>query len=114
MQRKTQVGVGARGCILGGSHHVHAPGNTQAALLAIEGSDTVSVREVHDRQAFLGSLGINVDGEMLAAKSGESSFLNAAGDFLERVGAADGADEFVEELIGRRKDGSGLAGPGAF
>ncbi len=51
---------------------------------------------------------------MLAAKSGESSFLNAAGDFLERVGAADGADVFVEELIGRRKDGFGLAGPGAF
>ena len=93
---------------------MHAPWNAQPALLAIKGSDTIAVRKMHDRQAFLGSLGVDVDREMLAAEGYQGSFLNAAGDFLQRIGPADGGDIFVEELIRWRKDGFRFSGLGAF
>src|SRR5207248_9982162 len=103
VQRKIQVSVDARRGIFGCGHPVHASRHAEPAPLTVEGRDAVAIREMHDREAFVGGLGIDVDREMLAAKGGEGSFFDAAGDFLESCRSADGADVLLEELLGRRK-----------
>src|SRR5215472_4386938 len=68
---------------------------------------------MHDRKAFVGRLGININREMLPAERRERAFLDPAGDFLESFGSADRGDVLVEKLIGRRKNRFGFTGLGA-
>ena len=69
---------------------------------------------MHDREAFVGGLGINVNREMLAAERSEDPFFHSAGDLLQSFGSANGADVFVEKLIGWRQNRFGFTGLGGF
>src|SRR5579864_841556 len=108
VHRKIKIGVDAGGGIFCRGHHVYASRNAQPALLAVESGDAIAVREMHDGNAFIGGLGVDVDWEVLAAKGCERAFLYAAGDFLQGIRATNGGEVFVEELLCWRKDGFGL------
>src|SRR5580704_1880245 len=59
-------------------------------------------------------LAVDINREMLSAESGERTFFDAAGDFLDGVGSAHCREIFVEQLIGCRQRGGWLFLPSTF
>src|SRR5439155_16225863 len=104
------IRIDACGVIFRGRHRMYTAGNTEPSLFTIERGDAVPSLEMHDRDALIRSLRINIDGKMLAAECGERSLLHAARDFLERIGTADGGKIFIEKLVRSRQRGFRLAG----
>ncbi len=81
---------------------MHTPGNAEPSLFPIKRGHAIPALEMHDRNALVWSLRINLDGEMLAAECGERSLLHAARDFLQRLAASDRAEILVEKLVSTR------------
>src|SRR6266852_7496477 len=88
-----EVSVDARGLVLCRSGHADTRRlgvDGLPAHLSVEGCDTVAIGKVHDRIAFVGRLGVNVEGDMSVAEHRESALLHAAGNFLQRFATANG------------------------
>src|SRR5439155_15649628 len=100
--RQVKIRIDACGVIFRGRHRMYTAGNTEPSLFTIERCDAVPSLEMHDRDALIRSLRINIDGKMLAAECCERSLLHAARDFLERIGTADGGKIFIEKLVRSR------------
>src|SRR5260370_35787112 len=54
---------------------------------------------MHDGDPLVGSLGVNLDGKVLAAECTERSLLYAARDFLDRSRATGGGEIFVKKMV---------------
>src|SRR5580704_4633312 len=108
-----EVGVNASGRVLRRSGHADAWRLGVDGLptdLSVERGDAVAVGKVHDRIAFVWRFSEDLDRDMAVAGHCECALLDAARNFLERSGAADGGKIFVEELVCRGQSGFFLAG----